>query len=97
MAPAKKAAAAKKPAAKKVEPRPATKTTASKAAPKQQYYIVKSGDTLEKIAKLHGTSIQAVRTANKMKKDMIFPGQKLQLHPVNAAQVQSKPKRSNEV
>jgi peptidoglycan endopeptidase LytE len=64
---------------------------------KNQMYVVKSGDTLGKIAKLHGVTVEAVRTANKLKGDLIFPGQKLQLSPVNAAQAQPRKKRSNEV
>jgi LysM repeat protein len=50
----------------------------------QKTYVVKIGDTLEKIAKRNGTTIQAVRTANKMKTDMIHPGQKLVVAPENA-------------
>lgn len=82
------------PAAKKPTGRTTTKISPAK---KGQFYVVKSGDTLGKIAKQHGVTIQAVRTANKMKGDLIFPGQKLQLSPVNAAQAQPKKKRSNEV
>jgi LysM repeat protein len=56
----------------------------SPAKDAQKTYVVKIGDTLEKIAKRHGTSIQAVRTANKMKTDTIHPGQKLVVAPENA-------------
>ena len=67
----------------------------------QKFYVVKAGDTLEKIAKLHGTTIQAVRTANRIKSDLIHPGQKLQLTPGGSGaaplQVRSdKTKRANE-
>ena len=57
-----------------------------KAATKetQKIYVVKSGDTLGEIAKRFGTTIQAVRTANRMKNDMIHPGQKLVVAPENA-------------
>ena len=78
--------------------KPVVRTTAkSTVARKDQFYVVKPGDTLDKIAKRHGVTIQAMRTANKMKGDLIFPGQKLQLSPVNAAQAEPKKKRSNEV
>jgi LysM repeat protein len=67
-------------------PRPTAVKTSVKAPAKdaQKTYVVKIGDTLEKIAKRHGTSIQAVRTANKMKTDTIHPGQKLVVAPENA-------------
>ncbi|CAM3066373.1 LysM peptidoglycan-binding domain-containing protein [Sporolactobacillus spathodeae] len=42
-------------------------------------YKVKSGDTLWKIAKAHGTSVAALQSANGLKSDMIYPGQKLKL------------------
>lgn len=42
-------------------------------------YRVKSGDTLEKIAKEHGTTIDAIRRENNLSKDIIYPGQKLQI------------------
>jgi LysM repeat protein len=63
-------------------------------------YVVKSGDSLDKIARLHGLTIQAVKTANKIKTDVIHPGQKLQLMPVGSSplQVRSEQKKSkNEV
>ena len=87
-------------------PRPAAKpafvraTTRSTRARDPKIYVVKTGDTLEKIAKNHGTTIQAVRTANKIKNDRIHPGQKLHLSPEASAPLQvrsDKQKRSNEV
>ena len=71
-------------------PRPTVLKTSTKASVKpatkqsQKTYVVRSGDTLGEIAKRFGTTIQAVRTANKMKNDMIHPGQKLVLAPENA-------------
>jgi LysM repeat protein len=65
----------------------------------QGVYVVQSGDTVEKIAKRHGTSIEAIKTANKLKGHTIFPGQKLVVKPGAAsstAQVK-KSKSSNEV
>lgn len=40
-------------------------------------YVVKSGDTLFKIAKTTGTTAKALRTANKLRTDQIKVGQKL--------------------
>ncbi|MBS0635013.1 MAG: LysM peptidoglycan-binding domain-containing protein [Verrucomicrobia bacterium] len=42
-------------------------------------YKVKSGDSLEKIAKEHGTTIEAIRRENNLSKDTIYPGQKLHI------------------
>ncbi len=42
-------------------------------------YHVKSGDTLDKIAKAHGTTIDAIKKENNLSKDIIYPGQKLQI------------------
>lgn len=42
-------------------------------------YRVKAGDTLEKIAKSHGTTIDAIRRENSLCKDTIYPGQKLHI------------------
>ena len=44
-------------------------------------YVVKSGDTLTRIAKAHGTTVQAIRAANGLKTDRILVGQKLKLSP----------------
>lgn len=62
-------------------------------------YVVQSGDTVEKIAKRHGTSIDAIKAANKLKGHTIYPGQKLVVKPGSAnstAQIK-KAKPSNEV
>ena len=42
-------------------------------------YVVKSGDVLERIAKSHGTSVKAIKTANNLKTDRLKVGQKLKL------------------
>ena len=47
-------------------------------------YVVQSGDTVEKIARRHRTSIQAIKAANKLKGHMIYPGQKLVVKPPSA-------------
>jgi LysM repeat protein len=46
-------------------------------------YVVKSGDTLTKIAKKHGVSLKALRAANNMSTDHIKVGDKLTI-PVKA-------------
>ncbi|MBS0656333.1 MAG: LysM peptidoglycan-binding domain-containing protein [Verrucomicrobia bacterium] len=44
-----------------------------------QQYQVKSGDTLEKIAKAHKTTVEALKAKNGLEKNTIFPGQTLEL------------------
>lgn len=54
----------------------------TKVAPEKSVagqYRVKPGDTLEKIAKEHGTTIDAIRRENNLTKDIIHPGQKLNI------------------
>lgn len=43
-------------------------------------YVVQAGDTIGKIAKDHGVTVQSIRQDNKLKKDVIFPGQKLRVN-----------------
>ena len=47
-------------------------------------YTVKSGDTLLRIAKAHGTTVKAIKSANSLTTDKIKVGQKLKL-PVKEA------------
>ncbi|HVK58244.1 MAG TPA: LysM peptidoglycan-binding domain-containing protein, partial [Candidatus Kapabacteria bacterium] len=83
--------------AQPVRPRAAKTATKPTITIAPKYYVVKSGDTLEKIAKRHGVTIQAVKTVNKIKTDVIHPGQKLQLTPAESPLVRSEqPKRSKE-
>jgi LysM repeat protein len=42
-------------------------------------YVVKSGDTLSRIARTHNVSLGALREVNALKTDRIYPGQKLKL------------------
>lgn len=42
-------------------------------------YVVKRGDTLTKIARNHGTSVKAIRSANGLKTDHLLPGKKLKM------------------
>jgi peptidoglycan endopeptidase LytE len=48
-------------------------------------YVVKSGDTLSRIAKAHGTTIKALKTANHLSSDCIFVGEKLKLSQAKSA------------
>ena len=45
---------------------------------KTDYWVVR-GDTLWKIAKAHGISVQAVKSANGLRSNSIYPGQRLKL------------------
>ena len=76
------------PAVKRVQPGEAeSRIVASKINSKQPVvrqqavYVVQSGDTVEKIARRHGTSIEAIKVANKLTGHMIHPGQKLVVKP----------------
>jgi LysM repeat protein len=61
------------PAAATASPSPAT---TSKAA---AHYVVKSGDSLRRIARTHGTTVQAIKAANGLTSDRIAAGQDLKL------------------
>lgn len=51
----------------------------SAAAGNDRMYVVRPGDTLAKIAKAHGTSIKALRIANRLTTDQLAVGKKLRL------------------
>jgi LysM repeat protein len=55
----------------------ATGATGSGANGVEKTYVVKSGDTLFKIAQSYGTTPKALRTANRLRTDQIKVGQKL--------------------
>jgi len=42
-------------------------------------YVVKSGDTLIRIAKVHGTTVKALKAANNLSNDRILVGAKLKI------------------
>jgi LysM repeat protein len=42
-------------------------------------YVVKSGDSLLRIAKIHGMTVKALKAANHLKSDRIFVGEKLKV------------------
>ncbi|MGA2854601.1 MAG: LysM peptidoglycan-binding domain-containing protein, partial [Verrucomicrobiota bacterium] len=55
-----------------------TETTGSSTGGGETY-VVKSGDTLTKIAKSHGTTVKAIETANNLSTTKIKVGQKLKI------------------
>ncbi len=48
-------------------------------------YVVKSGDTLGRIAKAHGTTVKAIKSANNLTSDRIAVGKSLKLPPGKTA------------
>ena len=71
-------------------PLPAVPPSAAPAAPAAQEmirYTVKAGDNLTKIARNHGTTVKALRTANNLKTDRILVGQKLKVPAGQAAPI----------
>lgn len=61
----------------------------SDAAASNESYLVKKGDFLEKIAKAHGTTIEAIKTANKLSNDNLRVGQQLLIPQTKTAAVAS--------
>lgn len=60
-------------------------------------YVVKKGDTLEKIAEMHGVSIRQIQRWNDLASSLIYPGEKLVLYPlVKERPSASSPQRSTE-
>jgi LysM repeat protein len=56
---------------------PATGTSSGVESSGGEAYTVKSGDTLTKIAKAHGTTVKAIKAASNLATDHIKVGQKL--------------------
>ena len=75
-------------------PTPATTvspgSTGAPAADGSELYVVKSGDTLIKIASLHGTTVNAIKRENNLSTDRITVGQKLKL-PAKTAPAPAEP------
>jgi LysM repeat protein len=63
---------------------PAAHETAPQAASETITYTVKGGDTLTKLAKVHGTTIKAIRQASGLKSNDLKVGQKIKI-PSKAA------------
>ena len=80
-APAAAAAVAATPAS--VASAPAHAST--KAGASSGRYVVKSGDTLARIARTHGTTVQAIKAANGLTSDRIAVGRSLKLPESKAA------------
>ena len=51
--------------------------TAATASHTETLYVVKSGDTLTRIAKVHGTTVKALKSANDLEGDRLLVGAKL--------------------
>ncbi len=62
---------------KKAAPSPQSRPTAASAQTK--VYIVKAGDTVEKIARMHRTSVEAIKSENNLKNHLLKPGQQLRV------------------
>jgi LysM repeat protein len=58
---------------------PANARRAAGSASKARVYTVKAGDTVEKIARMHRTSVEAIKAENKLKDHMLRPGQQLRV------------------
>ena len=67
------------------EPLPAKEVHKASAHQARGIYVVKSGDTLSRIAKAHGTTVKALKTANHLSSDRIFVGEKLKLSQAKSA------------
>ena len=60
-------------------PSVAKETVAATSSHPQTVYVVKSGDTLTRIAKAHGTTVKAIKAANGLENDRIVVGAKLKM------------------
>ena len=67
------------------EPLPVKEVHKASAHQVRGIYVVKSGDTLSRIAKAHGTTVKALKTANHLSSDRIFVGEKLKLSQAKSA------------
>jgi hypothetical protein len=65
-------------AAQKTLPAQAQRPTPNQTR-KAKVYVVKAGDTVERIAKIHGTSVQAIKSENNLKNHLLKPGQQLRV------------------
>jgi len=51
----------------------------AKASPSTGHYVVKRGDTLDRIARAHGTTVRAIKAANGLTSERIVVGRSLKL------------------
>ncbi|MFQ3225108.1 MAG: LysM repeat protein [Lentimonas sp.] len=63
---------------------PSNSTSVASSAASTSIHIVQQGDTLGHIALQHGTTISAIKHANKLKSDLVRMGQKLQIPAGNS-------------
>jgi LysM repeat protein len=56
-----------------------SKGNAASATQSESLYVVKSGDSLTRIAKAHGTTVNALKAANGLESDRIVVGAKLKI------------------
>jgi LysM repeat protein len=76
---------------------PAVMITATAEVETNREYVVRRGDTLSEIATKTGASIAQLRSANRLRGDMLQIGQKLQVPASTSATVAAAPRNSNEV
>jgi LysM repeat protein len=83
------------PAATAVASTPSTRTavtdTAASASGDTTTYVIKPGDMLTKIAKAHGTTVNALKALNNMKTSEIIAGRTLKVPVIKVASVDSGP------
>jgi LysM repeat protein len=58
---------------------PVARENAGTASQPETLYVVKSGDSLTRIAKAHGTTVKALKAANGLQSDRIVVGAKLKI------------------
>ena len=58
---------------------PVSKEKAVTASQPETLYVIKSGDTLSRIAKVHGTTVKALKAANGLESDRIVVGARLKI------------------
>jgi LysM repeat protein len=56
-----------------------SKENAATASQPETLYVIKSGDSLTRIAKAHGTTVKALKAANGLENDRIVVGAKLKI------------------
>ncbi len=85
------------PGSKTIHGKTATAPDPPKVSPSQHFvdYIVRSGDSLYKIAKVYGISVSKLRVANSLSSDRILVGEKLKI-PVDEAQAAKTAAKANQ-
>jgi len=58
---------------------PVSKENEVTASQPETLYVIKSGDTLSRIAKVHGTTVKALKAANGLESDRIVVGARLKI------------------